>query len=389
VATATADAADLEHMRAALALARRGLGRVWPNPAVGCVLVRDGGIVGRGWTQPGGRPHAEAEALRRAGARARGATAYVTLEPCAHAGRGPACAPALARAGVARAVIATTDSDPRTRGHGLTELRAAHMDFRLGLCESEARGLTRGFFSRLKTGRPVVTLKVASSLDGRISAGPGDGRWITGAAARARGHLLRASHDAILVGSGTVIADDPDLTCRLPGMADRSPVRVVFDGRLRTPPSSRLAATARGVPTWVVTVPDADAARRARLEAAGVDVLEAEAGPTGSPGAGAALALLAARGITRVLVEGGGALAASLLAAGVVDRLVWFRAPIVIGAEGVAAAAKLVVIGGGSAAAAGPHAPDGISNSSRFWRLDIVPVGDDVMETYKPVSTSE
>ena len=376
-------------MRAALALARRGLGRVWPNPAVGCVLVRDGGIVGRGWTQPGGRPHAEAEALRRAGARARGATAYVTLEPCAHQGRGPACAPALAEAGVARAVIATNDSDPRTHGHGLTELRAAHMDLRLGLCEPEARALNRGFFSRLESGRPFVTLKVATSLDGRIATASGGARWITGAGARARGHQLRATHDAILVGSGTVLADDPSLTCRLPGMADRSPVRVVFDGRLRTPPTSRLADSARDVPTWVVTVPGADAARRARLEAAGVEILEAEAGPSGSPTAAAALAALAARGITRVLAEGGGELAASLLAADAVDQLVWFRAPIVIGGDGVPAAAPFVVIGGGGAAAAVPPGLDRIPRAPRFRRLDIVPVGDDVMETYEPVSASE
>jgi diaminohydroxyphosphoribosylaminopyrimidine deaminase/5-amino-6-(5-phosphoribosylamino)uracil reductase len=203
---------DLLHMRAALALARRGLGNAWPNPAVGCVLVKEGRVIGRGWTQPGGRPHAETEALRRAGDAARGATAYVTLEPCSHHGRTPPCCEALAEAGITRVVMAMRDPDPRVNGRGLAMLRGAGIAVEEGLLEAEARALNAGFFRRIQAGMPVVTLKLASTLDGRIATASGESRWITGAAARREVHALRARHDAILVGSGTVLADDPDLT---------------------------------------------------------------------------------------------------------------------------------------------------------------------------------
>ena len=218
---------DLLHMRAALALARRGLGNAWPNPAVGCVLVKEGRVIGRGWTQPGGRPHAETEALRRAGDAARGATAYVTLEPCSHHGRTPPCCEALAEAGIARVVMAMRDPDPRVNGRGLAMLRGAGIAVEEGLLEAEARALNAGFFRRIQAGMPVVTLKLASTLDGRIATASGESRWITGAAARREVHALRARHDAILVGSGTVLADDPDLTCRIPGMERVPMLRVV------------------------------------------------------------------------------------------------------------------------------------------------------------------
>ncbi|MBX6375722.1 MAG: bifunctional diaminohydroxyphosphoribosylaminopyrimidine deaminase/5-amino-6-(5-phosphoribosylamino)uracil reductase RibD, partial [Acetobacteraceae bacterium] len=243
-------------MRAALALARRGLGNAWPNPAVGCVLVRDGRVVGRGWTQPGGRPHAETEALRRAGPEgARGATAYVTLEPCSHHGRTPPCCDALIAAGVARVVVALQDPDSRVNGRGIARLRAAGIAVETGLCEAEARAINAGFIRRIHLGLPLVTLKLATTLDGRIATATGESRWITGPEARREAHALRARHDAVLVGSGTVLADDPDLTCRLPGMAKTPVLRVVADSRLRTPPAARLVATARQVPTWIVTRP--------------------------------------------------------------------------------------------------------------------------------------
>ncbi|MBT3397327.1 MAG: bifunctional diaminohydroxyphosphoribosylaminopyrimidine deaminase/5-amino-6-(5-phosphoribosylamino)uracil reductase RibD, partial [Alphaproteobacteria bacterium] len=217
-------------MRSALALAQRGLGQVWPNPSVGCVLVKDGHPIGRGWTQPGGRPHAETEALARAGDRARGATAYVTLEPCAHHGETPPCAAALVEAGVAKVVVACRDPDTRVNGGGIDALKSAGIDVVEGVLETDAIDLNIGFFTRVQSDRPMVTLKLAASIDGRIATSAGKSKWITGPGARAHGHGLRARHDAVLVGAGTVNADDPELTCRLPGMTGRSPVRVILEG---------------------------------------------------------------------------------------------------------------------------------------------------------------
>ncbi len=326
--------ADREHMAAALALARRGLGRTWPNPAVGCVLAREGRVVGRGWTQPGGRPHAETEALARAGELARGATAYVTLEPCAHQGRTPPCAEALVAAGIARCLSATGDPDPRVAGRGLAILRDAGIAVETGLLEQEARALNAGFLTRLALGRPLVTLKLAMTLDGRIATAGGESRWITGEAARAHAQLLRAEHDAVLVGSGTALADDPRLTLRLPGAEGRRLVRVVADGRLRLPLTSVLVATASEQPTWVLTRRDAEKPRRQAFEQAGVEVLAlpTHAGETLDLAAG--LAALGERGLTRLLVEGGGQLASGLLQAGLVDRLAVYHAPLLLGGDG-------------------------------------------------------
>jgi diaminohydroxyphosphoribosylaminopyrimidine deaminase/5-amino-6-(5-phosphoribosylamino)uracil reductase len=332
---------DAHFMAVALRLAERGLGQVWPNPAVGCVLVKHGQIVGRGWTQSGGRPHAEFEALRRAGDQALGATAYISLEPCAHYGRTPPCTMALLHAGIRRAVIAATDPDPRVDGRGIDQLRQAAVEVSLGLGRDQAERLNAGFFLRVRAGRPLITLKLAASLDGRIATPSGASRWITGEEARQRAHHLRATHDAIMIGSGTALADDPELTCRLPGLEDRSPVRIVLDGRLRMAPSRRLARTARTVPTWVITRADADAKRRAALERAGVEVLRVETATGAHIDLGRALAVLAGRGLTRVLVEGGSELAAALLRARLVDRLAWFHAPLVIGGDGLPAIGAL------------------------------------------------
>lgn len=328
-------------MAVALRLAERGLGQVWPNPAVGCVVVKDGEIVGRGWTQSGGRPHAEFEALRRAGAEALGATAYVSLEPCAHYGRTPPCTMALLHGGIRRALIAATDPDPRVDGRGIDQLRQAGVEVTVGVAKEEAERLNAGFFLRVRSGRPLVTLKLATSLDGRIATRSGASRWITGDEARQRAHRLRATHDAIMVGSGTALADDPELTCRLPGLEHRSPVRIVLDGRLRVAPSSRLARTARDVPTWVITRADVDSKRRTALERCGVEVLPVPTATGGHIDLGLALAFLGARGLTRVLVEGGSELAAALLRGRLVDRLVWFQAPLVIGGDGLPAVAAL------------------------------------------------
>ena len=368
---------DADHMRAALALARRGLGRVWPNPAVGCVLVRpgasggaaDGGVVGRGWTQPGGRPHAETEALARAGDAARGATAYVSLEPCAHHGQTPPCADALAAAGIGRAVVAIEDRDPRVSGAGIARLRQAGIAVATGVGADEAAELNAGFFTRIDEGRPLVTLKLATTLDGRIATHTGESRWITGAAARQRGHLLRATHDAVLIGTGTALADDPLLTCRLPGMAGRSPVRVVLDSRMRLPLTAQLVASASAAPTWLVTLAGGDAARRRAYAAAGVEVIEIAAAADGNLAMADVMGRLGERGLTRVLAEGGSHAAAALLQARLVDRIAWFRAPSVIGGDGLAAAQAFGV--------------DDLAGAPRFVPAGLMRVGDDVLETFR------
>jgi diaminohydroxyphosphoribosylaminopyrimidine deaminase/5-amino-6-(5-phosphoribosylamino)uracil reductase len=360
---------DLQAMRSALALARRRLGSVWPNPAVGCVIARDGRVVGRGWTQPGGRPHAETEALARAGDAARGATAYVTLEPCCHWGRTPPCADALIAAGLSRVVVALEDPDPRVAGGGLARLRAAGIIVEAGLGAAEAAELNAGFFQRVRLGRPLVTLKLATSLDGRIATASGTSRWITGPPARERAHLLRATHDAILVGTDTVIADNPQLTCRLPGLGGYSPVRVVIDRQLRVPLAARLFAEARATPTWVVTLSSADEARQQALRDAGVVVIAAEPDAAGRIDLGMALGLLGQEGLTRLLVEGGGRLAAALLQGGLVDRLVWFHAPLLLGGDGIPAVAQLGL--------------DGLAEAPAFERLSSEIVGDDILSTFR------
>lgn len=322
-------------MAAALALARRGLGRVAPNPAVGCVILdSDGAVAGRGWTQPGGRPHAETEALRRAGDAARGGTAYISFEPCSHVGKTPPCADALIKAGIARAVIAAEDPDPRVAGAGIRRLQEAGIEVRVGVGRRDAERLNAGFIKRITEGRPLVTLKCATTLDGRIATRSGESQWITGETARHWSHAFRASHDAVLTGVATVRADDPELTCRLPGMAGYSPLRVVLDSRLQTPLTAHVVADARVHPTLVFTVEGADRKRREAFTDCGVEIVEVPADDGGRPDVAAALAALAERGITRVLAEGGGLIVASLLRAGVVDRIAWFRAPDIIGGDG-------------------------------------------------------
>lgn len=359
-------------MEAALALARRGLGCVWPNPAVGCVLVRPdlgGRVVGRGWTQPGGRPHAETEALGRAGDLARGATAYVTLEPCAHVGRTPPCADAMVAAGIGRAVVAIEDPDPRVSGRGLARLRDAGIAVEVGLGSAAAREINAGFFLRVTAGRPLVTVKAAATLDGKIATAGGESRWITGEAARAFGHGLRMRHDAIAIGIGTALADDPDLRCRLPGLEGCSPVRIVFDSRLRLPPTSLLAATARETSTWILCCEKADPAAKQALTETGAIVIQVASGTDGRPDLAAALAELAGRGITRVLVEGGGQLVASVLRAGFADRLAWFRAPRVLGGDAIPAVAELAVAG--------------LADAPSFERTGGIDLGADVVELFR------
>lgn len=333
-----AKAADQRFMALALTLGRRGQGRTWPNPAVGAVVVRDGVIVGRGWTQPGGRPHAEPEALRRAGEATRGATLYVTLEPCSHFGKTPPCADAIIAAGIARVVSAIEDPNPEVAGQGHARLRAAGIAVDIGLGAAEAARDHAGHFRRVRDGRPHVILKLAVSSDEKIAAAGHKPVAITGDAARARVHLLRAQCDAVLVGIGTVLADDPLLTCRLPGMEARSPVRVVLDQRLRIPGTSRLTHTARDTPLWLMASELAEAPAAVKLGAAGAQVIRL-APPKTSSGLDlpAVLHALADKGITRLLVEGGARVASSFVAAGLVDEVWLLRGPDPIGADGVAA----------------------------------------------------
>jgi diaminohydroxyphosphoribosylaminopyrimidine deaminase/5-amino-6-(5-phosphoribosylamino)uracil reductase len=331
--------ADQRFMALALTLGRRGQGRTWPNPAVGAVVVKDGVIVGRGWTQPGGRPHAEPEALRRAGEAARGATLYATLEPCSHVGKSPPCADAIIAAGIARVVSAIEDPNPEVAGQGHAKLRAAGIKVDIGLCAAEAAYDHAGHFRRIRDKRPHVILKLAVSSDDKIGAAGRKPLAISGEAAKARVHLLRAQCDAILVGIGTVQADDPLLTCRLPGMEARSPVRVVLDRALRISGTSRLVHSARETPLWVMTSNLAEAPAAMKLGAAGAQVIRVATTTSPPPGLdlSAVLHALAEKGITRLLVEGGARVASSFVTAGLVDEVWLLRGPDPVGADGVAA----------------------------------------------------
>ena len=324
-------------MALALSLGRRGQGNTWPNPAVGCVIVQEGRVVGRGWTQPGGRPHAETEALRRAGEAAAGATAYVTLEPCAHTGKTPPCAEALIEAKVSRVVVAIEDPDPRVAGQGVAMLHGAGIEVEVGCCADEARHVNAGFLSRIERNRPWVSLKVATTLDGKIATRTGHSQWITGEAARQRGHLLRAVADVILTGGGTVAADDPQMTCRLPGLEKRSPRRAIMLGSQVLSPDAKLVQTASDVPVRIYTAEGRDTSGLSGLALGGIDVRSVPGSGSDRPSASAVLADLAADGVTRVLVEAGAALNAAFLAEELVDEVHWFRAPTIMGADGLAA----------------------------------------------------
>lgn len=328
-------------MRSALAMARRGLGRTWPNPAVGAVVVAPGGnqaeLISRGWTMPGGRPHAETEALTRAGERARGATLYVTLEPCAHHGKTPPCVDAIVAAGIARVVCALDDPDPRVAGQGVSRLEDAGIRVDMGILRDEAYRLARGHILRVREQRPEVTLKIAVGSDGLMAPGDGAPVWVTGETARARGHLMRARSDAILVGRGTVEADDPTLTCRLPGMEERSPVRIVMDSRLALHADAKLLQTAGEVPLWLICREDVVTARREQLTDKGATVITVQKGDDGRPDPLAVCRALAEKGITRLLIEGGPGVARAFLDNGLVDRAVIFKGPSAVGERGIEA----------------------------------------------------
>ena len=320
-------------MALALSLGRRGQGRVWPNPAVGCVIVAHGRVLGRGWTQPGGRPHAETEALAQAGAAARGATAYVTLEPCAHHGQTPPCAQALIDAGVARVVMAIPDRDTRVDGQGIAMMQAAGIEVVQGVGADAALRDHAGFFTRISSGRPMITLKLAQSFDGRIATGTGESQWITGPQARRSVHAMRAQHDAVMVGGGTARKDDPSLTVRDLGITHQ-PARIVVSRRLDLPLMGKLARSAADLPLILCHGKDADPALIRTWRDLGATLLPCAA-KGGQLDPGAVLQQLGTHGLTRIFCEGGGALAASLIDADLVDQLVGFTAGVVIGAEGL------------------------------------------------------
>ncbi|KUK12985.1 MAG: Riboflavin biosynthesis protein RibD [Moorella sp. 60_41] len=352
-------------MRRALELARKGLGRTSPNPAVGAVVVRDGEIVGEGYHERAGTPHAEAHALREARDRARGSTLYVTLEPCCHHGKTPPCTEAIIGAGIKKVVAAMVDPNPKVAGRGLRRLQEAGVEVEVGLLEKEARRLNEAFIKYITTGLPWVTLKMALTLDGKIATRTGAARWITCEESRRRVHELRNTYDAVLVGIGTVLADDPQLTARLPG--GRDPVRVILDSRLRLPLDARLVNVKSGAPTVVATTEEAPRERREELVRAGIEVmtLPAEEGRVSWP---ALLEGLARRRIISVLIEGGAEVNGSALAHGVVDRVIAFIAPKLFGGREAPGA-----VGG-----------LGVARPEEAWKLEEVevePSGEDIMVT--------
>jgi diaminohydroxyphosphoribosylaminopyrimidine deaminase/5-amino-6-(5-phosphoribosylamino)uracil reductase len=353
-------------MALALSLGRRGMGNCWPNPAVGCVIVQSGRIVGRGWTQPGGRPHAETEALAQAGDRARGATAYVTLEPCAHHGATPPCAGALIAAGVARVVAPLADCDPRVAGQGFAMLRDHGIEVSTGVLAEPAARDHAGFFLRNQQGRPMLTLKLATSLDGRIATATGHSQWITGPQARRAVHAMRARHDAVLVGAGTARADDPSLTVRDLGIAQQ-PVRVVASRHLDLPLLGKLARSAATLPLWLCHGPGTDVERMRAWEGLGARLIPCAVRAGQLDGADM-LRQLGRAGLTRVFCEGGGSLAASLLGADLVDDLALFSAGLAIGAEGLPAVGALGL--------------DRVDRAGRFRLIETRPVGGDVLQLW-------
>jgi len=353
-------------MRLALSLAHRQLGQTWPNPAVGAVVVKDGRIVGQGHTERGGRPHAETQALAQAGDLARGATLYVSLEPCSHHGKTAPCAHAIIEAGIAQVVVACRDSNPLISGRGIALLKEAGIVVVEGVCEAEARALNVGFFSVMERKRPFISLKLATSLDGKIASSGGESQWITSDRARERGWKLRGDYDAVATGSGTIVADDPILTCRIAGLERNSPVRVVFDRRNRLLPTHKMVLGARTTPVWVFS--GKNPPHKGEVESLGVQFFEYD-------GLAGAMDILAKQGITRLLVEAGATLSTGFLQSGLVDRMYWFRAPVLLGNDGLAG------VGGGF--------PPALSDATRWALVEQHSFGADQLDVFAclPVSS--
>ena len=359
---------DQNWMQKALRLAIRGIGKVSPNPPVGCVIVKEDRVIGRGWTQPGGRPHAEVMALQQAGQKAEGATAYCTLEPCSHFGKTPPCCDALIKAGISKVVVAAQDPDLRVNGRGIKRLRAAGLCVVENVCKEEASDIMRGFFNVCEFSRPYVTLKFGMSIDSRVAAVNGESKWITGDVARRSAHLLRAKNDAILTGIGTLLYDDPKLDCRLPGLEQHSPSRMLVDSKLRIPATSHFALTAKDRPSYIFTTEKSDAAKKDTLTDMGIKIFQVPCSEDGHVSIQRCLELMAEEGITMVLVEAGGYLASGLVKSNLVDKLVIYRAPMIIGGDGIAAWHRLGV--------------EQLGMSKRFAIQNIERIGPDIIETY-------
>ncbi|MBF0161671.1 MAG: bifunctional diaminohydroxyphosphoribosylaminopyrimidine deaminase/5-amino-6-(5-phosphoribosylamino)uracil reductase RibD [Magnetococcales bacterium] len=365
---------DRHFMEQALRLARRAMGHTRPNPLVGCVIVREGQVVGKGYHLRAGEPHAEVLALRQAGASAQGATLYVTLEPCSHHGRTPPCADALVQAGVGRVVVAMIDPNPQVSGRGLQRLQKAGIEVTAGVCQEEAAALNQPFITWITLGRPLVTLKMAASLDGKTATHTGESQWITGPLARHHVQRMRAQHDLILVGIGTVLADNPRLNCRLPG--GRDPIRLVVDSRLRTPPQAAILTASERAGIWIATTRHAPAERRIAFEKMGFhdeesgtaqrQLLLCRSTASGRVDLVDLLQQLGKRHILSLLAESGATLNAALLDAGLVDRLALFLAPRLIGGQGAAG----LLHGDGVACLADAH---------RLTHLQITQVGEDFL----------
>lgn len=366
--------ADVRHMRSALELAAGGTGWVSPNPLVGCIIVSNGEVVGRGYHQRFGGPHAEVHALREAGNRAKGAVLYVTLEPCCHTGKTPPCVDAILQARLGRVVAAMRDPNPRVDGGGLSRLESAGVEVTVGVCEAEAQRLNEAFIKHITTRRPFVTSKSAITLDGKIATRSGASRWITGEAARAAGHQLRHANDAILVGIGTVVQDDPQLTTRLPGRRGANPLRIVVDSTLRLSPAAQVADVEAERRTLIVTTEQAEVAKVKTVEARGVEVIRLPACGAGRVNLDALCAVLGERGIASVLVEGGAVLTAALLRQRLIDKMVFFVAPKIIGGDGVSAF--------------GPCGIDTMEQALPLRDLTSRQVGDDLMLEAYPARTA-
>lgn len=361
---------DARFMELALALGRRGLGNTWPNPAVGAVIVKNGVIIGRGWTQPGGRPHAETQALKRAGKAAEGATMYVTLEPCSHQGKTPPCADAVARAKIARVVSSIEDPNPEVGGQGHKKLTDRKIAVEVGLGADDARRDHAGHIRRIADGRPHVMLKLAVSADGKVAAAGRKPVAITGEAARHRVYQMRAGYDAILVGIGTVLADNPALTCRLPGMYERSPVRILLDSQLHAPLACHLVATVRETPTWIFTSKTASEIAEQILQERGAKVFRVGS-QNGRLDLDEILKTLSAEGITRLMVEGGPTVAASFVDADLVDAVALFHAEKTIGEDGIDALEGMSL--------------DALTASDKLKKTGEAEFGPDRAETYERV----
>ncbi len=353
-------------MKTALSLARRGLGNVWPNPAVGCVIVKEGKIVGRGWTQPGGRPHAETMALELAGKRASGAKAYISLEPCNHTGETPPCAEALIYAGIKEVYASLSDPDHRVSGTGFNKLKAANIAVNVGLLKEEAKEINKGFFLLLEKSRPLITFKTATTYDGKIATKKGESNWITNEESRNFAHLLRATHDATLVGSGTVLSDDPLLTSRLPGISNIRRPRIVLDSRLRVPLDSKLLKTAGDYPVWLITGDQHSPKELHAFREKNVELILLPQDKFGRPNIKKVLQELANRGLTRVLVEGGNSIAQNLFKADLVDQIAWFRSPKIMGNDGLSAIGNLDL--------------KELSAIYKFQRVHSIEIGSDSLE---------